>query len=39
MTVDSIEDYKTERLGDYETERLEDIRLLTAVICHLSSDV
>lgn len=37
--VDSIEDYETERLGDYETERLEDIRLLTAVICHLMSDV
>ena len=32
MTVDSIEDYETERLGDYETERLEDIRLLTAAI-------
>ena len=30
MTVDSIEDYETERLGDYETERLEDIRLLTS---------
>lgn len=32
MTVDSIEDYETERLRDYEAERLEDIRLLTAVI-------